>query len=168
MRRLILLSKLRSRLLYKIDWGADKIGMYTSYEVQANELVGSTDRDIKDVITRLREIGYKYNSISAAKQHAESGNLETASFRSVPEEHPDLNQETQITSNWRPIDCQYHVHLFEVDDRVEITSHYELRPDILNPEFSSDRLRTHYRPEWGESYIPGVYEPSVENIIKDS
>jgi len=140
--------------------------MYTSYKVQANELVGSTDKKIEDVVSRLKEIGYKYNSISAAKQHAESGNLETASFRRVPEEHPDLDQETQITNNWRPVDCQYHVHLFEVDDRVDITSHYELRPDILNPEFASDRLRTHYRPEWGESYIPGEYESSVGNIVQ--
>jgi hypothetical protein len=54
----------------------------------------------------------------------------------------------------------------------EIFSHYEYRPDFtrVGDESTSDmiaRLRTHYRPEWGDSYIRGKASPVVEELVGD-
>lgn len=163
---IIAYARLRAKTLYKLDNYADKIGMYTSYRIHDNETVGSTNRTVEEIIDELRKIGYEYNSISAAKQHSKSGRIETGSFRHVPEEHPKLD-EPQIINNWKPTECQYHVHLFSINGTVELTSHYEVRPDILSPNLSKSRLRTHYRPKWNETYLPGIHEESVRGIVEE-
>jgi len=58
---------------------------------------------------------------------------------------------------------QFHVHLWHRDGRVEVFSHYELRPDVFRPTFDLERLREHYRPAWGKTYHPGVGEFDLEN-----
>ena len=167
MNKTVFYSKIRVKSLYKLDKYADKIGMYTSYRIREDEKVGSTDKNLTDLIREIRNIGYEYNSISAAKQHSETGKLECGSFRHVPEEHPrleDPDYKPDIIQNWNPNESQFHIHLFKIEDSVQITSHYELRPDPITPKFSLERIKTHYRPEWNETYLPRVCEPEILDI----
>lgn len=166
MNKTVLYSKIRAKILHKLDKYAGKIGMYTSYRIKENEKVGSTDKNLAELIREIEDVGYEYNSLSAAKQHSETSKLECGSFRRIPEKHPELDASApDIIRNWKPNESQFHIHLFKIEDTIEVTSHYELRPDLLKPDFSRERLETHYRPEWNETYLPGVCEPDILDIF---
>jgi len=56
---------------------------------------------------------------------------------------------------------------------LAIATHYELRPDLrkLAGETHGDRvarLRTHYRPMWGDDYVRGKTCGKLEEVLRPS
>ena len=137
------------KLLVKADPIARRFGFYTAYEIPEKEYVGSAwfPLGVHDVRKYLLNNGYEeLKLLEAAKFHPKTGDVHTYSARKVDSEIP----------RW-----QYHAHVWNRDgDNIEVFSHYELRPDLrrINGESWNqmyDRLREHYRPDWGETYIRG-------------
>jgi len=139
---------------------ARQFGYYTAYPLHVDEYLGTFD--LSDVIAFLRNNGYSPQRLSAAKRHPETNQLHDASFRRVPSEHPAGARGTRIADLFEPEQCQYHVHAFERENGVEFFSHYEARPDFFQPNVSLTRLRTHYRPDWGETYLIGVTDLELD------
>lgn len=138
-------------------------GYYTAYQIDENEYVGRLNRPMNAVRSFLRRHGYGPQRLSAAKAHPSAtkpfrgDELHALSYRRIPDEHP-----TEWTvSKWRPEQCQYHVHAFEHRGKIELYSHYELRPlpSPVADERSTtavERARTHYKPKYGTEYLRGV------------
>ena len=145
----------------KLDPIARKIGFYTSYTLDEAEHIG----DGKPAIVRqLREGGYESPPtfagipLAAAKEHPETGQVHDYTFRKVDTEKPRM---------------QYHVHLWYKQSAkdVEIYSHYEFRPDFkpVGEETTGEmieRLRTHYRPVYGDDYVQGKADESVRELVE--
>lgn len=127
----------RQSVLARIDPIARQFGKYTAYRLSSEEFVGYHPRD--GVLDSLRSLGYEMNLLSAAKYHPETGDLDEWSIRRVDPDHP----------RW-----QWHVHVWErSNDRAEVFSHYEYRPDPIPIDGEGmadmqDRLREHYNPTW--------------------
>lgn len=155
----------RRSVLPALDPVARRVGQYTAYQLSDAELVGSVATRRATVRRRLLEAGYTPARKAAAKRHPDDRDrIDAGSLRRVPADHPDVS--APLTREWRPVDCQYHVHLFPgPDGDVEVYSHYEVRPDFLVPEPDVERLRIHYRPEWGEQYLRGVAGPAVRAAV---
>lgn len=137
--------------------------LYTAYPLSEKERIGTTPTGPKGVDRarrRLRDRGYEPQYLSAAKRHPRTGQLHDLSFRRVPHEHPfeilKPDAEAFAIQSWRPAECQYHVHVFDLGDVLDWFSHYELRPDFFKPDLDVVRLTTHYRPRYGEEYLRGV------------
>lgn len=151
------------------------LGVYVAYQLHQMEKAGTrwTPRGRQDVVQHLREHGYEYNVLAAAKRHPDDDRIDVGSYRRVPNEHPDVTAYDRggasIVEEWAPEDCQYHVHLFdtEVEGLVELYSHYELRPDLFDPNFSPSRVRIHYRPTQHENYLYGVTDSAVQEYCDD-
>lgn len=135
-----------TRLRAAADPLARRLNAYTAYSLTPDEYVGRIDGDVRAF---LRSHGYEPQYLSAAKRHPETNALHDLSYRRVPTAHP-AGVTTALTRNWRPAQCQYHVHVFG----HECFSHYELRPDFWPP--NPRRLREHYRPTAGSTYLRGV------------
>lgn len=157
---------LRSRILPYADIPLDKIGLYTQYTLPKKERIGSYTGELDDLIDGLHNVGYEYNALSASKSHPEKNILDVGSYRRIPEEHPDIDINARIL-DWSPHETQYHIHVFELEENIEIFSHYELIPDVLTTQLSVERLRTHYKPAWGSEYILGLAETDVLELIDE-
>lgn len=146
----------------RTDPVARRFGLYTAYPLPPTEFVGSKTAESSEQFLRerLRASGYHHQWLAATKSHPETGDMQDIGCRKVPGSHPDID--TRLTRNWAPNQCQFHVHLWHYGGRVEVFSHYELRPDFFSPTFNRERLREHYRPTWGETYLPGVCDFDVE------
>lgn len=143
--------------LAAVDGLARSVGGYTAYGITTAEYVGrlTLPLGLHDAVEYLRENGYERNSLAAAKFHtAPHDAVAHASYRRVPEEHPDID--ARITHDYAPSECQYHVHLWPTVDGIEVFSHYEVRGDLVRGNWSYRRMREHYRPEGGETYLKGV------------
>lgn len=156
-------------LLPRIDRVTRQFGYYTTYRLGDNEYIGSlpqAEYTLKDTISFLLTAEYEQNHLSAAKRHPKKPSvIDDASYRRVPNQHP-TGIPSEFGESWSPKDCQFHVHLFEMEDSIDFFSHYELRPDILTPSFDAERLTVHYRPEWGVEYFQGITDTRIEKVIK--
>lgn len=151
----------------------EHLGVYVAYQIHESEKVGTprSPGGRHDVVRFLRARGYEYNPLAAAKHHPVDGRVDDGSYRRVPEEHPDVADyeggDARIVDAWAPEDCQYHVHLFDAGEgAVELYSHYELRPDLFEPAVSPRRVRTHYRPDHHETYLFGVADDAVRELVR--
>ena len=154
-------------LLVRLDPIAREFGFYTSYELSEHEFMGEVKTIDDDNYNYLKyhlptNAGYEKPPkaigvpLEAAKIHPTWGEVHDYSLRKVDQESP----------RW-----QYHVHVWEREKWSEIFSHYELRPDFrrINGESWNkmyDRLREHYRPDWGETYIRGKACGDVEALVE--
>lgn len=154
----------RTKLL--LDNVARKFGFYTAYELDSEEYVGTVQG--MWTVQRLMQRGYEKPptfagvSLQAAKLHPDSGDVHDISLRKVDPDNPRK---------------QWHIHLYHTGptmfvehEELEIFSHYEFRPDFQRVGDESygdmiERLRTHYRPEWGETYIRGKASPVVTELV---
>lgn len=152
----------RTKLL--LDDVARRVGFYTAYELDSEEWVGIVLG--MDIESRLRQRGYEASpsiagiTLEAAKLHPDTGTVHDVSLRKVDPDKPRK---------------QWHVHLYMEPDNTygtvtEAFSHYEFRPDFTRVGDESygdmiERLRTHYRPEWGETYIRGKASPVVTELV---
>lgn len=133
----------RQRLLAMIDPAARVVGGYTAYTLDWKEYVGTVG--LVDPVAGLESRGYESNPLSAAKYHPKTGDLDDESLRRVDPEAP----------RW-----QWHVHLWDGDERAQLFSHYEYRPDLrrIGDEGITDvrqRIREHYDAKWDSRYPPG-------------
>jgi len=149
---------MKPELLKAIDPYVRKIGLYTSYELSEKEFVGLVD--LTD-IDSLYEHGYE-----EAPTFAGIG-LEAAKIHPISETVHDLSLRKIDPENNRK---QYHIHIWMYDP-AEIWAHHELRPDIRPVGGESlremyQRLRTHYRPTYGENYIKGKADESVRELVE--
>lgn len=141
---------------------ARRYGQYTAYALSPNEAVGAIHGfDVDDARHYLRQNGYEPQYLSAAKRHPETGQLHDLSYRRVPSKHPALIVNERLARDFRPEQCQFHVHVFDRDGSTEWFSHYEARPDLLEPSFDPTRLRTHYRPTYGQDYFQGLTDLDI-------
>ena len=146
----------------KLNPIARRFGFYTAYMLDDREFVG----ELPNAPVWWQTHGYESNPtvagipLSAAKIHPSTGQTHDISVRKVD---PENTQK------------QYHLHYWlesvEEGYEAELFSHHEYRPDlkILEGETLSDaieRLRTHYRPEWGESYIRGKADQTVRELVE--
>ena len=153
----------RQRLLAALDPFARRHGKYTAYELPTDEFIGDLPRTEESV--DLSEHGYESHALSAAKFHPVTGALDDSSWRRVDPDNP----------RW-----QWHVHVWHRDDRAELFSHYEYRPDlrVLWGESWSDftqRLHDHYYPKWDTNhgaeeatYFLGKSCPRIRSLLGTS
>jgi hypothetical protein len=159
-------GRLHARLLSALDPYARRVGLYTAYRLTEPERLGAVAEPggVAGVARRLRDRGYGPQWLAAAKRHpADADRVAVGSYRRVPARHPDVD--ARLVDDWRPVDCQFHVHPFPDGDGVDLYGHYELRPDLLAPRADPARLRTHYRPTWGETYLRGVLDPRLADAL---
>lgn len=157
----------RSSILPHIDkYSREYLGLYTAYEVSEKEFVFETNRDLEELKKNLKNIGYDYNFLAATKKHPKLDIVDSGSFRRVPDTHPEkLHNDSELHRNWNPNQCQYHIHIFELGDgNKQVSCHYELRPDLSTPEFSVNRMKSHYRPDWDETYFPDIHDGKLSNL----
>jgi len=136
---------------------ANRLGFYTAYTLDPRERVGTLPPNPLE----WSAYGHTTNPsllgipLSAAKIHPETDRTHDISLRKVGPENKRK---------------QYHIHVFKQGTKMEIFSHHEFRPD---PTTVGDedivemkqRLRTHYRPEWGSEYKLGVIDDELKTLI---
>jgi hypothetical protein len=157
----------RSSILPRVDeYSREYLGLYTAYEVSEEEFVFETNADLEELKKSLENAGYNYNFLAATKKHPVFDIVDSGSFRRVPETHPDnLDKDSELYQEWSPNHCQFHIHIFEINDgSKQVSCHYELRPDLSNPKLSIDRMKSHYRPEWGETYFPSIHDTKISSL----
>lgn len=157
-------QRFRETLLPAADRLVRPLGFYTAYSIGDEQLARLDDVDAQIALLSFKIAGFEETWLAALKYRSTARRShDYASLRYVPEEHPAVD--ARIVDEWEPAECQYHVHLFVVDGALEVYSHYEVRPDLLRPSPSIDRLRTHYRPVYGEDYVKGLAPRDVHEWI---
>lgn len=145
-----------------IDPLARLAGYYTAYPLTEPEYIGRVeDVTIEDARVYLDTSGYTPQYLSAAKKHPRTGWLHDLSYRRVPTQHPEQARGSVLTRRYEPEACQLHTHWFKTRDGFDVYSHYELRPDLFQPSFDLERLKTHYSPSYGDTYLRGVTDLKI-------
>lgn len=171
------MSRFKHKLRMKAAKFIEGLGIesiYGSYSLDENEhFFTINERDIDSTVPDLFEKwGYEYQLLGARKLHPQTENPDSGSWRRVPNEHP--NKDNRLTRNWEPNQCQYHMHYWKIDSRIEFYIHYELRPDIFKPSINTDRLQEHYKPTWDvldkddATYLLGQTDPEVIDWIHNN
>ena len=150
----------QTKVMAAVDPIARRLGYYTAYELDKLEYIGYREDVATGTRNELLNNGYERSPtiagirLQAAKKHPETGEIHEYSLRKVD---PNDNRR------------QYHVHLWG-GGVTSIYSHHEFRPDLRvlegeSLEDAKERLQTHYRPEWGETYIRGKACEVVESLV---
>ena len=147
----------------------DPVLPYTSYSINEKEYIGRFDGSLDECIAWLKESGYHYQLFAATKLL--EGEIDDGSFARIPDNHPPEVNGTQLEQE-PPQGCQYHVHLFEKEDCVELYGHYEEHP-FPYPKWDTDRPSRHYRPTWDRdanskdewTYLRGVIDYKLQEYI---
>lgn len=115
---------------------------YAVYDLHRNEFMGLVDESLDEAVESLRDMGFESSTLAALKGHPSMDDRwDDGSYRLVDPDAP----------RW-----QYHVHLFDVADGVEVYCHREYRPDprpVASESLRATiaRLREHYKPKWDTS-----------------
>jgi len=125
--------------------------MYASYQLSEEEYIGHLDNGLDSAVEALKDAGYEYQTLSAKKYHPEDERPDDGSYRLLDPEDPDK---------------QWHVHLWEDEEGVEVYSHYEYKPELWRPD-DHDRVAEHYEPKPGETYIPGQHSADVKDLLEE-
>ncbi|WP_248515799.1 hypothetical protein [Salinarchaeum laminariae] len=145
--------QLQHRLRHAVGGVADSIlpgRCYGVFTLKPSEFVGSLDVSLAEVRSILEARSYSYNPISAKKLHPELRIPDDGSYRRL---------DPQDRSK------QWHVHLWERPDCIEVYSHYEYRPEPWGP-IDVRRPVDHYWPEWGESCLLGQHCPALKSLLE--
>lgn len=124
--------------------------MYAVYQLDEDEYIGTVDADLDETETYLKQNGYGYQMLAAKKLHPEDERSDDGSYRRLD---PDDS------------DKQWHVHLWNTDDGVEVYSHYEYKPELWGPVDES-RVAEHYRPD-DNTYIEGQHAEDVKHLLEE-
>ena len=147
----------------------DRFLPYTSYEIGEKEYLGKYSGSLEEAIKVLADNGYHYQLFAATK--VLNGELDDGSYARIPEKQPEIAENTGLTDHR---ECQYHVHLFENRENVEMYGHYEVHPYPHIPEWDLTRAYPrHYRPTWDResenkedwTYLRGVVDPRIEQYL---
>ena len=141
--------------------------LYYAYSLSEPEYIGTAPAG--GVIRELREAGYETPPtlgpipLEAAKTRRGVGDrVHDYSLRRIDPEHPTR---------------QFHVHIWSVNEGVELWSHYEHVPDLrpVADESWTDayaRAREHLNPSWGSewgdgtTYVPGRADETVRGLVR--
>lgn len=141
------------------------VDKYVAYPLHALEYIGKSSKSVDALWSDLQELGYSIGYLSALKYHWDGDVPDCGSYRRID----------PANERW-----QWHVHLFENGDGVELASHYEFRPDLRRVASEThnermERLREHYRPKWSTrydedeaTYFLGETCPVVTDYLLDS
>lgn len=157
---------MRIKAINRLKLAANRItqrfGYYTAYEVPDSGYVGTVGLPPYRMAHHLREGGYGYYPLSAAKTHPHGDGVH----------HTDLRKSDGSEPTY-----QYHVHLFDVRElngggnraRTMVYSHRELRPDPRPVGIESfgdmvERLRSHY--SLGEGGTNGVVDETAGRLLR--
>jgi len=141
----------------------DPVLPYTSYSINESEYLGQFDGSLEECVGLLEENGYHYQLFAAIKEL--NGETDDGSFARLAEEHPPEAEDTALDQERHPKECQYHVHLFDRGEHVDLYGHYEVSPYPHVPHWDIERAwPDHYRPTWDRedrdrktwSYLRGV------------
>jgi len=156
----------------RLDPYLRRVGLYYAYTLRG-EHIYTARRHLQDVIDTLQNGGYEPPPrvagipLEAAKRHRDDADhYHDASLRKVDSDDPRR---------------QFHVHLFDTAEGVEIHAHLEYRPDFgrIGEETHRDRvrrLREHFRPVHGErwhaetddgpvTYVRGRHDKTVYDLV---
>ena len=131
---------------------------YAAYTLSQEEFIAhlpDTQGGMETVESFLFQEGFRRVKVLAAlKYHPDTGDPDNGSWRVVDDENPRH---------------QYHIHVFEVSDGIDVFCHYEYRPDlkpVANESVTDmvDRLKDHYKPE-SDEYLMGKYPPSLNSMF---
>lgn len=148
---------------------------YTSYDVERAEYLGRYDGETAALMATLRERGYSYRLLAATKRHPRRDEIDAGSFARIPDRHPGAVDGTALDT-LDPRACQYHIHLFDGGDGVEVYGHYEVHPLPHVPTWDLSRpYPRHYYPTWDGpnvpreewTYLRGVTDPQLEPLLTD-
>lgn len=145
---------------------------YTSYPISGSEYLGTFDGSKQECVQMLQSYGYHYQMFAAIKL-LHGVEEDDGSYAFIPTEHPEVVKNSHLNTI-NPRNCQYHVHLYERDDTVELYGHYEIHPYPWTPTLSIQRSLDHYSPtkkdddtEWSEvTYIRGVLDSRLESELQ--
>jgi len=148
------MPRLQHRLRQTIGGVADAVlpgRFYAVFRLKSPEFVGTLDLDVADLPARFEEHAYSYCPVAAKKLHPETGQPDDGSYRRID-----------------PVNSakQWHVHVFDRPDGVEVFSHYELRPEPWRP-LDLRRPVEHYWPEWGETCLLGQHCPELRALLEE-
>ena len=150
----------------------DPILPYTSYSVGEDEYLGEFNGTRPECISWLKSNGYHYQLLAAVKSL--DGNEDVGSYARLPENHPQEARGTALGKEREPKECQYHVHLFNVEGRIKLYGHYEVSPYPHYPSISIQRMYPdHYYPTWDKpsrpksewEYLRGVVDNRLEDRL---
>lgn len=98
--------------------------------------------------------GILYRLLAAIKRRGADGPRDDGSFARIPERHPSAATGTGLDS-LDPRECQYHVHLFDDGDGVEVYGQYEVHPSPYVPTWDLSRpYPRHYNSTWDGGDAP--------------
>jgi len=173
-----------------VDVGASVLP-YTAYEIDQLEYIGHFDGTLDECETQLKERGYHYQLFAAEKRLGNTTDLASSSddasrtssaktsddgsWARIPTRHPEAVTKTALDGR-DPRNCQYHVHLYEMPDGIDLYGHYEIHPYPWTPTFDIDRSLNHYRPAWDTedndksewTYLRGVQDKRLTPIVSDT
>ena len=142
--------------------------LYYAYSLRDAERIGTAPHPT-DAFATLRNAGYETPPtlgpipLEAAKtRRGVDDRVHDYSLRRIDPEHPTR---------------QFHVHIWSVDEGVELWSHYEHVPDLRPVADESwaeayERAREHLNPSWGAewgdgtTYVPGRADETVRNLVR--
>lgn len=145
--------RLQHRLRHVAGGVADAVlpgRCYGVFTLKPREFVGYLDVSLSEVTSLLEARSYSYSPISAKKLHPEHRLPDDGSYRRL--DPADRSK-------------QWHVHLWDRPDGIEVYSHYELRPEPWNP-LDLRRPIDHYWPEWGETCLLGQHCPGMKSLLE--
>ena len=145
--------RLQHRLRHAAGGVADAVlpgECYGVFTLKPGERIGYLDADLADVKPLLEARSYTYSPLSAKKLHPSDHVADDGSYRRLDPENRSK---------------QWHVHLFERSDGIEVFSHYELRPEPWDP-IDLRRPVDHYWPEWGETCLLGQHCPGLKTLLE--
>lgn len=145
--------RLQHRLRHVAGGVADAVlpgQCYGVFTLKPSESVGYLDAELSDVKSLLESRSYSYIPLAAKKLHPEYTRADAGSYRRLDPE--DRSK-------------QWHVHLFEHGDGIEVFSHYELRPEPWDP-IDLRRPVDHYWPEWGKTCLLGQHCPGLKSLLE--
>lgn len=147
------MSRLQHRLRHAVGGVADAVlpgRCYGVFTLHAREFVGTLDLNLAECKQRLEDRSYSYGTIAASKLHPETHLPDDGSYRRIDPEDSAK---------------QWHVHLWDRPNGVEVFSHYELRPEPWGP-LDLQRPIEHYWPEWGETCLLGRHCSDLKSLLE--
>jgi hypothetical protein len=145
--------RLQHRLRHAAGGVADAVlpgRYYGVFTLKPGEFVGRLDVGIEEVKSLLEARSYSYSPLAAKKLHPEHRVPDDGSYRRL--DPADRSK-------------QWHVHLWDRADGIEVFSHYELRPEPWDP-IDLRRPIDHYWPEWGETCLLGQHCPGLKSLLE--
>jgi hypothetical protein len=148
--------------LYFVDLLAETLP-YTSYDIGESEYLGSFDGTLNEFIETVESCGYHYQLFAARKK--KNNAKDDGSYARIPNKHPSAVEDTSLEGLDSQA-CQYHVHPFVTEDGIDVYGHYEIHPYPWKPTNDITRPIRHYKPTYGDTYLKGVVDDRLTDILE--